>query len=159
MKYLYSPDDVTHVRNSADLAAVAAQHVALNRHGQHLKGLCPFHDERTASFYVYPDNRWFCFGCQEHGDVIDFTQKIEGEGFRWAIEHLAAQFNVTLSAQASESDREAQSERDRLIGAHELATRLFADQLRDSPDADRARAILPERGYDIDHAIDNFGCG
>src|SRR5215467_5772896 len=91
-------DDVDQVRESVRIEEVIAEHVALKPAGVgSLKGLCPFHDERTPSFNVRPQvGRYHCFGCGEGGDVIDFVQKVDHLSFSEAVERLAARIGHTL---------------------------------------------------------------
>ena len=85
-----SEKSIAEVRDKARIEDVIGQYVTLKRQGTTLKGLCPFHDERTPSFYVTPSRHMYkCFGCGEGGDVIDFVQRIDAVGFTEAVEHLA----------------------------------------------------------------------
>jgi len=84
-------DDIALVRDRSRIDEVVSAHVTLRNAGSgSLKGLCPFHDEKSPSFHVTPARGFYhCFGCQEGGDVITFVQKIEGVGFTEAVERLA----------------------------------------------------------------------
>ncbi len=84
-------EDVDHVRERTPIDEVVAEHVTLRNAGVgSMKGLCPFHDERTPSFHVRPQvGLWHCFGCGEGGDVISFVQKVDALGFTEAVELLA----------------------------------------------------------------------
>ena len=90
--------DINLVRERARIDDVIRDYVNLkSAGGGSLKGLCPFHDERSASFHVTPQRGYFhCFGCQESGDVFTFIRKIEGMSFVEAIEKLASKYNVPL---------------------------------------------------------------
>src|SRR5450830_1441912 len=125
-----------------------------------MKGLCPFHDERTPSFHVRPPvGLWHCFGCSEGGDVISFVQKIDGLGFSEAVEHLAGRVGVQLRYEEGGPSRpgEEVGRRQRLLEAHRHAAAFYAEQLV-TPAAAVGRAFLAERGFDR-AAADQFGVG
>jgi DNA primase len=156
-------DDIALVRERARIDEVVSQHVTLrNAGGGSLKGLCPFHDEKSPSFHVTPSRGFYhCFGCGEGGDVITFVQKIEGVGFAEAVERLAQRFGVQLrytEEDGRSASRPQSGQRSRLIEAHRLAADFYAGQLVDSSDAVLARQFLDERGFDKD-AADRFGVG
>ena len=90
--------DIDLVRERADIAEIVGAHVTLKPAGVgSLKGLCPFHDERTPSFHVRPQlGLWHCFGCNEGGDVISFVQRIDHVSFAEAVEFLAGKAGVQL---------------------------------------------------------------
>jgi len=80
---------ITALKKHIDLLSVVeSAGVKMRRAGSRHIGLCPFHQEKTPSFFVFPDNRFMCFGCGEHGDVIDFVRKLHGLSFRDALRHL-----------------------------------------------------------------------
>ena len=91
-------EDVALVRERSNIAEVVGERVTLrNAGGASLKGLCPFHDEKTPSFHVTPSRGYFhCFGCQVGGDVIDFVRQSEQLSFTEAVEALAARAGVAL---------------------------------------------------------------
>ena len=91
-------EDVVLVRERARIDEVVREHVSLkSAGGASLKGLCPFHDEKSPSFHVTPSKGfWYCFGCGEGGDVIGFLQKIEHLSFSEVVEKLAGKYNVQL---------------------------------------------------------------
>ena len=156
--------DVTEVRDRARIDEIVGQYVALRRAGGgSLKGLCPFHDERTPSFQVTPGRGLFhCFGCGKGGDVIAFLQEIEGLSFVDAVERLAARSNVTLAYEdgdrPSGARRPAAGQRQRIVEANRAAQRWFAEQLAGSAEAAPARQFLAERGFD-QAAAARFGVG
>ena len=153
--------DIDEVRTRTDLVSVVERYVTLKRAGSKLKGLCPFHQEKTPSFVVSPEiGYWKCFGsCGEGGDVFKFVQKIENLTFPEALERLALQSGVTLTRRAPRAessnvggggDAPAPSEagqKDRLRYINGLALRFYRDVLARSP---MARDYLQERG--IAHA-------
>jgi len=155
------PDsDIAQVRELSPVADVIGEHVTLrNAGGGSLKGLCPFHDERSPSFNVTPARGfWHCFGCGEGGDVISFVQKIDHLSFTEAVERLAARANYELHyEQGGSAPRAQQGQRARLVEAHRLAAQYFAEQLT-SPEAVAGRRFLDERGFDSSSAL-HFGVG
>jgi len=154
-------EDVEAVRERARIEEVVGAHVALKAAGVgSLKGLCPFHDEKSPSFHVRPQvGRYHCFGCGEGGDVISFVQKVDGLGFTEAVEYLAAQVGLQLRYEEGGAPRpgEEPGRRRRLLDAHRLAEEFYREQLA-TPGAAAARAFLSERGFDRD-AADQFGVG
>jgi DNA primase len=158
-------EDVEQVREQTRLEDVVAEHVTLKPAGMgSLKGLCPFHDERTASFHVRPQAAlWHCFGCNEGGDVIDFVQKVDLLGFTEAVERLAARLGMQLryedeSGGAASPRRDQVGQRQRLVEANRVAAQFYAEQLAGSPDAMAGRQFLADRGFDR-AAAEHFGIG
>lgn len=154
-------EDVAAVRERARIEEIVGEHVTLKPAGVgSLKGLCPFHDERTPSFHVRPPvNLWHCFGCGEGGDVISFVQKIDGLGFAEAVEHLAARVGIQLRYEDGGPARpgEEPGRRQRLLEAHRHAAAFYAEQLL-TPTAAPGRRFLAERGFDRQVA-EQFGVG
>jgi DNA primase len=154
------PDDVARVRDAAGIAEVVGDHVTLRpAGGGSLKGLCPFHEERSPSFHVTPaKGLYHCFGCQVGGDVIDFLERIEHLTFQEAVEKLAARFGVELRyEETSTGARRPQGERTRLLEAHRAAAEFYEEQLQ-SAEAVVGRRFLDERGFDAAAAA-RFGVG
>jgi len=156
--------DIDEVRTRTDLVSVVERYVTLKRAGRQLKGLCPFHQEKTPSFVVSPEiGYWKCFGqCGEGGDVFKFIQKIENLTFPEALERLALQAGVTLTSRqpraAGGADAAVPSEagsKDRLRQINALALRFYRDVLERSP---VARDYLQERGL-AHEAQENFQLG
>lgn len=148
------------MRDRAKIEEVIGSYVALrNAGGGSMKGLCPFHDEKTPSFNVTPSRGFFhCFGCSEGGDVIDFVQKIENLSFVEAVERLADRVGIQLRyAEGGSGPRVEPGLRTRLMEAHRLAAEYFSEQLA-TPDALPARQFLAERGFDR-AAAEHFGVG
>ena len=154
-------EDVDTVRERARIEVVVAEHVTLKPAGVgSMKGLCPFHDERTASFHVRPPvGLWHCFGCGEGGDVISFVQKIDGLGFTEAVEHLAGRVGVQLQYEEGGPARpgEEPGRRQRMLEAHRHAAAFYNDQLG-TPAAAPGREFLSQRGFDKT-AAQQFGVG
>ncbi|MFE1173611.1 DNA primase [Streptomyces sp. NPDC058773] len=153
-------DDVKAVRDAVPIDAVVAEYLQLrNAGGGNLKGLCPFHDEKSPSFHVSPaKGLYHCFGCQEGGDTVDFVMKIDHLSFAETIERLASQAGITLRyEEGGYTPGRQQGERTRLVEAHKAAAQYYAEQL-DSPEAEIARKFLAERGFD-QAAAQHFGVG
>ncbi len=127
--------------------------------GGRLKGLCPFHDEKSPSFNVNPANGYYkCFGCGEGGDVISFVHKHDHMTFPEAIEHLARRYNVDLQyEEGGQAARSTTSQRTRLLLAHRAAAEFYVEQLG-SPEAVVGRQFLAERGFD-QAAAQAYGVG
>ena len=127
--------------------------------GGALKGLCPFHDEKTPSFNVRPSHGTFhCFGCGEGGDVIAFVMKHEHLSFVEAVERLADRAGVQLTYEGGGSSvQRDRGTRTRLLDAHRAAAEFYAEHLN-TPDAVKAREYLVERGFDA-ATVATFGCG
>jgi DNA primase len=155
------PDtDIARVRELSPVADVIGEHVTLrSAGGGSLKGLCPFHDERSPSFNVTPARGfWHCFGCGEGGDVITFVQKVDQLSFTEAVERLAARANYELHyEQGGSAPRGQQGQRARLVEANKIAQQFFAEQL-ESAEAVIGRRFLDERGFDASSAS-HFGVG
>ncbi len=154
-------DDIALVRERSRIDEVVSNHVTLRSAGSgSLKGLCPFHDEKTPSFQVTPERGFYhCFGCQEGGDVITFVMKVEGVGFTEAVERLAGRYGVDLRYvdDGGAVPRRDPGQRARLVAAHAAAAEFYAEQLA-TPDAVAARQFLSERGFD-QAASKMFGVG
>ncbi|GAA3174617.1 DNA primase [Streptomyces ramulosus] len=148
------------VRDAVPIDAVVSEYLQLrNAGGGNLKGLCPFHDEKSPSFHVSTaKGLYHCFGCQEGGDTVDFIMKIDHLSFAETIERLAAQAGITLRyEEGGYAPGRQQGERTRLVEAHKAAAAYYIEQL-DSPEAEIGRRFLAERGFD-QAAAQHFGVG
>ncbi|MEV4329269.1 DNA primase [Streptomyces sp. NPDC049597] len=153
-------DDVKAVRDAVPIDAVVSEYLQLrNAGGGNLKGLCPFHDEKSPSFQVSPSKGLFhCFGCQEGGDTIAFVMKIDHLSFSETVERLAAQAGITLRyEEGGYNPTHQRGERIRLVEAHKIAAEFYVEQL-DGPEAEIGRKFLAERGFD-QAAAQHFGVG
>ena len=154
-------EDIAEVREKAKIDEIVSDYVTLRpAGGGSLKGLCPFHDEKSPSFNVNPQRQfWHCFGCGEGGDVIAFLMKIDGLAFTEVVERLADKYGVNLRREEGDDHRERPRgpQRARLIEAHRVAQTFYADALA-TPDAVVARQFLGERGFDQASA-EQFGIG
>ena len=146
---------VEEVRERADIVQIVSRHVTLKPAGQRLKGLCPFHDEKTPSFHVHPDRQfYYCFGCGEGGDVFAFVMRQGGLEFTDAVRSLARELSIEIpeSGRGLEGGR-AQS----LYRVNEKALEYFRNALR-SPAGAGARRYLEERQVPVD-LVDRFRLG
>jgi DNA primase len=153
-------EDIAAVRERSPIDEVVGEYLQLkNAGGGSLKGLCPFHDEKTPSFNVTPARGLFyCFSCSEGGDVIKFVQKIDGLSFVEAVERLAGRAGIELRyEQGGYVPGQEQSQRRRLIDAHRAAAEFYAEQLQ-QPQAEHGRKFLSERGFELKDA-ERFGVG
>ena len=140
-----------------DIEEVVGQYVQLRRHGRTLSGLCPFHNEKTPSFVVYPDTQsFYCFGCGAAGDVINFVRKYNNLGYVESVKQLASRVGMPLP---EEEDKEAKA-RQRLLEINRCAARYFYEQLNArTPEAALARRYWREKRGLSDAAIRRFGLG
>jgi DNA primase len=154
-------EDVALVRQRTSIAEVVSEQVTLKPGGSNtLKGLCPFHDEKTPSFTVRTDKGvYYCFGCAKGGDAISFVMELDKLTFVEAVEHLAARAGIPLRyVEAGPAPvRAPQGQRQRLVAAHAAAAEFYAGQLG-SPAARAAREFLARRGFDRE-AAQRYGCG
>ena len=151
-------EDVARVRESTDLVALVGEHLALKRVGQRYRGLCPFHQEKTPSFYVNPELSVFhCFGCSASGDAITFVREMEHLDFVDAVERLAARAGIQLRYDDKRTNQD-RSRKTRLAEAVGAAIDEYHRLLLESPDAGLARRYLRSRGFDGD-AVRRFKLG
>ncbi len=153
-------EDIAAVRERARVEEVIGSYVTLrNAGGGSLKGLCPFHDEKTPSFQVTPARGlWYCFGaCAQGGDVFNFLQKIDNLSFTEAVERLADRVGVQLRYTEDHGPRAEPGQRVRLMEALQAAAGFFVEQLGGA-DAVEGRRFLADRGFDK-AAAERFGVG
>jgi DNA primase len=141
---------IERIKQKLDIVEEIGAVVPLKKSGKAWRGLCPFHGERTPSFYVYPDGHWRCFGCNEHGDLITFTEKTQGLDFIDALSLLAEKAGVTLDRSRNDETSGAEqaegSARKRLRALNEAAAIWYHAQLLQSPAAQYCRTYLDSRG-------------
>lgn len=152
-------NDIDEVRSRVNIADVVGDYVTLKNAGVgSMKGLCPFHDERSPSFHVRPQvGRYHCFGCGEDGDVFSFIMAQDHTTFAEAVERMAAKIGFTLHYEEGDGPRTDYNTRARLIAANEAALEYYTAQLTTAA-ADPARRFLGERGFDPS-AAQHFGVG
>ena len=150
------------IKAKIDVAEEVGLVVALRKSGKSLQGLCPFHNERTPSFYVFPESQtWRCFGCNEGGDVFTFVEKQQGLDFRDALHYLAEKVGVTVEDYGStspEQQREANALKEKLRKLYEEAALWFHQMLLRSKDAADARAYIQSRGISAESVM-SFSLG
>ncbi len=147
----YTADSRDRVFDAVDMLDLVSVRTELRRRGvDSYFGLCPFHDERTPSFHVRPDEKhYFCFGCQESGDPFSFVMATEGLDFRSALESLADRFGVTLETEDEDPEAAARRERrERLYSLLSRAATYYARYLWGAREAGPAREYLLGRGLD-----------
>jgi len=149
--------DIEQIKQRISIADVVGEYVQLKLAGVgSLKGLCPFHDEKSPSFNVRGDQGFYhCFGCGEGGDVYKFLQKLENITFYEAVEKCAAK--ISYQIQYESGSRDDSVNRGRLLAANEAAAKFFAEQLN-SAEAQEARNFLSTRNFDK-AAAELFGVG
>ena len=146
---------VADIKSRLPVLEVVGETVALKRAGTAYKGLCPFHAEKTPSFIVSPDREsWHCFGCGKGGDIFTFLMEREGLDFREALTRLAEKAGVELSERTAREDRRKK----RLREALEAAISWYREVLIRTPQGERARAYLAERGF-AEATLERFTIG
>jgi DNA primase len=150
--------DIDEVRSRTNLADIVGDYVSLKNAGVgSMKGLCPFHEERSPSFHVRPQVGFYhCFGCGEGGDVFTFLQKMDHVSFSEAVERMAARIGYELHYEDGGAATD-HGNRARILAANEAAAEFYVAQLT-TPDAEPARAFLGSRGFDAS-AAQRFGVG
>jgi DNA primase len=139
------------IKQKLDIVAEIGAVVPLRKSGKAFKGICPFHGERTASFYVFPESgTWKCFGCNEGGDLFTFVEKQQGLDFHDALVYLAERAGVALNSRASDEGPAPESAetvaRKRLRALNEATAIWFHSQLLQASEAQYARSYLESRG-------------
>ncbi len=147
---------IDEIRERADLVAIVQRHgVELKKSGRSLKGLCPFHQEKTPSFYVFPEGKRFkCFGCQAGGDAISFVQRLLGKTFVDTVQDLAKELGIDLEASVDP----AMKEKGQVKEATDFAAQHFVQKLWDPNIGHAAREYLRSRGLTED-LMRAFGLG
>ncbi len=158
-------EDIATVKERTSIEDVVRDHVTLRPAGVgSLKGLCPFHDEKTPSFTVRPSvGSYHCFGCGEGGDVLSFVQNVEHLTFAESVERLAGKLGLELRYEDGDGPRRdgvSLGKRSRLLEAHRVAQEFYEGLLLDTGRADgrAGRDFLRERGFDS-AAAQRFGVG
>ncbi len=156
----FSDGTVERVKEAADIVEIVSAHTDLRRAGQRFTGLCPFHEERTPSFSVDPAQKlYYCFGCEAGGDVFQFVREKEGLSFPEAVEALGERYGVEVKREAEDPKaEERRKQRARLVELLERTAKFYAEFLRESPKAARAREYLEGRGLSPE-TIADFGVG
>lgn len=158
MAGLIKRSDIDEVRSRTNIADIVGDYVTLKSAGVgSMKGLCPFHEERSPSFHVRPQVGFYhCFGCGEGGDVFTFLQKMDHVSFSEAVERMAARIGFELHYEDGGTATD-HGNRARILAANQAAADFYTSQLK-SPEAEPARKFLGERGFNIS-AAERFGIG
>ncbi len=151
-------NDIVEIRERVDMLELVGAKVQLKRSGKNWKGLCPFHNEKSPSFYVYPENgTYICFGCGEKGDAFSWLQKTEGLDFPDALAELAARTGVTLQ-RGIVRDPGRDEARERIFAVNEEAAIFFASNLLNGQAGEAGRRYVAERGLSRE-SVERFTLG
>ncbi|HOP57610.1 MAG TPA: DNA primase [Bacillota bacterium] len=151
-----SQDTVDRIKDAADILDVVGEYVALQPAGKNHKGLCPFHNEKTPSFFVSPERNWFhCYGCGAKGDPITFIQKYKNISYVDSLKYLGEKYNIEMKW---EGDIETSVSRDRLYQINEEAMRFYQLYLTNTEKGKVPLAYLSKRGIGI-HTVQYFEIG
>ncbi len=151
-------DVINEIKNKISIEDLVSQYVQLKKTGRNLKGLCPFHNEKTPSFVVSPEKQiCHCFGCNKGGDIFGFIQEIEGVNFPEAISVLAEKCGVKVE-KTQFVKKEGKDEKDPYFKAHNLACDFFEKQLWETKEGEKVLKYLYERGLK-DEIIKEFRLG
>lgn len=139
---------VSEIKQKVDIVEVISESVALQKAGRNFKALCPFHSEKHASFFVFPDQqRWHCFGaCGTGGDVFSFLMKKDGISFSEALQLLAERSGTQLPSKDGRVQTGKDRDRERLVEINEAATQYYEHVLKATRSAGAARSYLSHRG-------------
>lgn len=151
------PDSqIEEVKAKVDIVTIIGEKVPLKKAGRNFKGLCPFHGEKTPSFFVSPDMQYYkCFGCGASGDVLTFLMNFEGLTFPEALEQLAERVGVTLTKTETTS---VDKRRQRVLELLHITSEYYHFLLTEHPIGKKALAYLKDRGVS-NRSIDDFGLG
>jgi len=149
---------IDEVKQRADIVEIIGEDVSLTKSGRTFRGLCPFHSEKHASFFVYPEQQsWHCFGaCNTGGDVFSFIMKKQNIDFGEALRLLAQKEGITVPSRSEPEARK--EERERLYQANQAAAQYFHDTLLNAAAADKARDYITRRGFSA-KAVADFQLG
>ncbi|MDA3863517.1 MAG: CHC2 zinc finger domain-containing protein, partial [Deltaproteobacteria bacterium] len=158
---LISSEQIREIRNTVNLADIIGKRINLKMAGSRLRARCPFHDEKTPSFFVDPTrNSFICFGCGEKGDVYDFLMKYDGLTFVEAVKRAADEAGIVLKQvdNAKEKElREKQARKNSLYQVNAKVTKFFQEKLVAAEGA-QCRQYLQNRGIG-DEAVKEFKLG
>ncbi len=148
------------IKQRLDIVDVVSQYIKLTKSGRNYKATCPFHSEKTASFFVFPEKQsWHCFGaCATGGDIFTFVMKKEGIDFGQALRMLAERANVTLSPKTGQTTAEDKARQDMLFKLNEVAAEYYHYLLLHEAEAESARKYTAGRGLS-QTIMDNFQLG
>jgi DNA primase len=145
-----SQETVQRILQAADVSDVVGDYVALKKRGANLIACCPFHNEKTPSFYVSPAKQIYkCFGCGKSGDSVRFVMDIEGVGYPEALKHLAKKYGIEVEEKEYTNEEiQAQNEKESLYVALDFASKYYQDQLWKTPEGESiGQSYFKERGF------------
>lgn len=155
---LISDDIINQIRDRTDIVEIVGQHVSLTRAGQNLKGLCPFHQEKSPSFTVSPSRQIFhCFGCGAGGNVFTFLTRITGASFPETVRDLGRKVGIEVQESAVQGGPQA-AQTGRIEQLNRAAAAWFQQNLREAQGGTEAREYLVRRGIQ-QATIDRFSIG
>jgi DNA primase len=156
----FTSETVERIRDAADIVEIVSAYTDLRRQGERFVGLCPFHEERTPSFSVKPNEGfYYCFGCEAGGDTIRFVQEKEGLSFPEAVESLADRYGIEVEREQEDPQAEARRRRRARLGeALDRAAAFYEAYLWESEKAAKPRAYLAGRGLE-EEVLRAFGVG
>jgi DNA primase len=156
----FTRDSVDRVKEASDIVEIVSAHTDLRQRGKDWWGNCPFHEERTPSFKVNPqDKLYYCFGCEASGDVFRFVEEKEGLDFASAVESLAERYGVELTRENEDPRAEERRRRKaRLWELLERTAKFYERYLWEAPKAERAQNYLAARGLG-EEVLRRFGVG
>ena len=142
-------EDIEAVRDATDIVALIGERVALKKSGRQFAGLCPFHTEKTASFYVSAEKGvYHCHGCNASGNVFRFLRDLDGLDFPETVEFLARKAGITLRYEQGSAVRgDDGSHRRRWLAAHEEAVAFYHHLFMKTDEGGAARAYWRQRGF------------
>ncbi len=158
---LISPSTVERIRNAANIVDIVSKYVSLRRAGSSYRGLCPFHDDSTPSFYVSPSRGICkCFACGEGGDVVQFVMKIEQLNYHEALKFLAGMYGIVVEErEMTDEEKKTQSERESMFAVNQWAGGYFHDTLINTDEGKSiGLAYFRSRGF-RDDIIEKFCLG
>src|SRR5512134_557757 len=155
---LISQEVINQIKDRIDIVDIVGQHVSLTRAGQNLKGLCPFHQEKSPSFTVSPSRQIFhCFGCGAGGNVFTFLTRITGASFPETVRELGRKVGIEVQESIANSGPQA-AQTGRIEQLNQAAAAWFQQNLRDDRVGAEAREYLAGRGIQ-QATIEKFGIG
>ena len=150
-------DNISKIKDKVDIVDLVGSYIKLTKAGSNYKTQCPFHNEKSGSFFVSPERQiWHCFGCGLGGDIFGFVKQIEGVEFPEALRILAARAGIELST--FRPNPEYQNAKTHLLEISEFASKFFGKQLHESVTGKKALAYLKDRGL-ADESIAKFKLG
>lgn len=152
-------DPVQEVKSRLDILDVVAPYVTLKKSGKYHKACCPFHQEKTPSFFVNPERQIaYCFSCEKGGDMFQFIQEIEGVNFREALELLADKAGIELPEFKAQGPKVSKDQKDRLRAVNKDTVAYYMNNLWETADGKKVQGYLEQRGM-TEKTLKEFGVG